>query len=472
MTNAMRLMVCGLLAFSCQAWETSAAEPLPPGSVTFERAVHFLLSNGAGVTVEPGTYQVERKGSTLILTPGAVTIEGSTLPPEELALPEPTVISLTRSPDEHLLLYSASDGTVVATGTYSGIHSRETRTLSPALSMQIVPVQTQLPGGNILPGVPRIKSVTYASFANQGALVPFANANVSITMYNFSGGAGTRIPFRIVSPGSITGDPACTLTRNPRIVIGDFIVLDQQNEGRISLPGWFTSTGMCAVGIELTLPGKTEPARLVAGPILVQAPVRYTLSGTSSLRSRLGFRISGSLGICDGTSVGPTNYSVGVLDGGADLSLRIRSGPIGTECQFTSLPWALPDGVRLISTKWEGVREIPSGQEQGKCCVVSAFGNNCITMPPHVGNNFTRGTAPIVTGELSESPKYYSITSSDQQILQDGVIMLDNQSPRIVTVIKPMWGKLQCTNTGFNDHGVKLVLRELVLEGPPGLAFP
>ena len=105
-------------------------------------------------------------------------------------------------------------------------------------------------------------------------------------------------------------------------------------------------------------------------------------------------------------------------------------------------------------------------------CVVSAFGNNCITMPPHVGNNFTRGMAPIVTGELSESPKYYSITSADQQILQDGVIMLDNQSPRIVTVIKPMWGKLQCTNTGFNDHGVKLVLRELVLEGPPGLTFP
>ena len=471
MMNGIKLMVFGLLALSCQMSETSAAESLPSGSVTFERTLHFLGSDGASVAVEPGTYQVERKGSSLILTPGAVTIEGSALPPEELALPEPTVLSFARSGDEHLLLYTASDGTVVVSGTYSGIHSRETRTLSP-LSMQIIPAQTQLPGGNILPGVPRIKSVSYGSFANQGALVPFANANVSITMYNFSGGAGTRIPFRIVSPGSITGESACTLTRNPRIVIGDSVVLDQNNEGRISLSGWFTSTGMCAVGIELTLPGKTEPARLVAGPILVQAPVRYTLGGTSSLRSRLGFRISGSLGICDGASIGPTNYSVGVLDGGTDLALRIRSGPIGTECQFTSVPWILPDGVRLVSTKWESVPEIPSGQEQGKCCVVSAFGNNCITMPPHVGYNFTRGTAPIVTGERSESPKYYSITSSDQQILEDGVIMLDNQSPRIVTVIKPMWGKLQCTNTVFNDHGVKLVLRELVLEGPPGLAFP
>ena len=152
-------MVCGLLALSCQVLETSAAEPLPPGSVTFERTLHFLGSDGVSVSVGPGTYWEERSGSTLILTPGAVTIEGSALPPEELALPEPTVLSITRSGDEHLLLYTASDGAVVAAGTYSGIHSRETRTLSP-LSMQIIPAQTQLPGKNILPGVPRLKSVS------------------------------------------------------------------------------------------------------------------------------------------------------------------------------------------------------------------------------------------------------------------------------------------------------------------------
>jgi len=472
MTLIVKLVIFGLLLFLSQMYKASAAESQPVASATFERTVYFFGSDGGRVAVEPGTYQVERKGSTLVLTPGPLTIEGASLSPDDVALPEPTVMSVTRNGDDHLLLYTASDGAVAATGTYSGIQSRETRLLSPSLAMQIVPVQTQLPGGNILPGVPLIKSVSYASFAYQGALVPFANATVSIVMHNFSGGAGTRIPFRIVPPGSITGQPACTLTRNPRIAIGDAVVLDQNNEGRLGLPGWFTSAGLCAIGIELTLPGKSEPARVVAGPIPVQSPMRYTLSGTSTLRTRLGFRSSGSLGICDGTSIGPTNYSVGVLDGGADLALRIRSGPIGTECQFTSKPWVLPDGVRLLSTRWDGVPEIPSGQDHGKCCVVSAFGNNCITMPPHVGNNFTRGTVPIVTGEVGESPKYYSITSSDQQILQDGVIMFDNQSPRIVTVIKPMWGKLQCTNTGFNDHGVKLVLRELVLEGPSGLTFP
>jgi hypothetical protein len=338
--------------------------------------------------------------------------------------------------------------------------------------MQIVPIQTQLPGGNILPGVPRIKSVSYGSFANQGALVPFANTNITIVIYNFSGAAGTRTPWRMVSPGSITGVQACTMTLNPRIAIGDSVVLDQNGEGRITLPGWFTSSGACAIGIELTLPGKPEPARVIAGPIAVQPPVRYTVSSTSGLRNTLGVRISGSLGICDGTSIGFTNYAVGVVESGSDLAFRIRSGPIGTECQFTSKAWALPEGVRLLSTKWERVEEIPSGQNEGKCCVVSAFGNNCITMPPHVGSNFIRGTVPIVTGEQPELPPYYSITSSDRHIVQDGVILFDNQSPRLVTVVKPMWGKLQCTNTGINDHGVKLVLRELILEGPAGLTFP
>ena len=322
------------------------------------------------------------------------------------------------------------------------------------------------------PGVPRLRSVSSASFANQGALVPFANANVTIVLYNFLGSVGTRIQYRIVPPGSITGQPGCTLTRNPRIVVSDSFQLDQNGEGRISLPGWFTGSGSCAIGVELLLPGKPDPARLVAGPIQVQAPVRYTVSSTSSLRGILAVRVYASLGTCEGTSIGPTNYSVGVLDTGGDMAFRIRSGPLGTECQFTSKAWPLPDGVRLVSTTWEGVREIPSGQQQGKCCVVSAFGNNCITMPPHAVSNFTRGTAPIVTGEQSETSNYYSVTSSDPQILQNGVVILDNQPPRIVTVIKPMWGKLQCTNTVINDHGVKLVLREIVLTGPPGLTFP
>lgn len=472
MRNAVTLLIIGMIVFCAHVSISRAADVLPSSSVTFERTVHFVQSDGGSVAVEPGTYRVERNGSALVLTPGGVTIEGASFPPEELALPEPTVLSVTRSGDEHLLLYTASDGAVAARGTYSGIQARETLTLSPALSMQIVPVQTQLPGGNILPGVPRIRSVSYGSFATQGALVPFANANVTIVIYNVSGSAGTRIPVRIVSPRSITGVQACTLTLNPRIAIGDSIVLDQNGEGRISLPGWFTSSGTCAIGIELTLPGKPEPARLVAGPIAVQPPVRYTVSTTSRLRNTLSVRISGSLGICEGTSLGFTNYTVGVVESGSDLAFRIRSGPIGTECQFTSKAWTLPEGVRLLSTKWERVEEIPSGQNEGKCCVVSAFGNNCITMPPHVGFNFTRGAAPIVTGERSELPPYYSITSSDQQILEDGVIIFDNQSPRLVTVVKPMWGKLQCTNTGVNDHGVKLVLRELLLEGPPGLTFP
>lgn len=476
----MKLLVLlgGLLtSFSLVGTSAQAAELLSsPVAVTFERPVQFQRESGEPVAVDAATYLVERKGLMLQLMPENGG-EAIALPVEELSLDmpvqEPAVLSLQRNGDEHLLLYAEPGGKVVgASGTYSGIRTREIIKLRQSLVSQVVSTPLQLPGGNILPGVPRLKSVAYASFAHQGALVPFANVNLTIVMYNAPGSAGTRIQYRIVTPGSITGQPACTLTRNPRIAVADSFLLDQNGEGRISLPGWFTSSGACAVGVELLLPGKPEPARLVAGPIQVQAPQRYTLSETLNLKATLGVRVSSSLGACEGTSIGPANYSVGVVESGADLAFRIRSGPLGTECQFISKAWFLPDGVRLGSIRWESVREIPSGQGQGKCCVVSAFGNDCITMPPHAGFNFTRGTAPVVTGEVSEAPPYYSVTSSDRQILEDGVIILDNQSPRVVTVVKPMWGKLQCTNTLVNDHGVKLVLREIVLIGPPGLTFP
>lgn len=445
-------------------------------AVTLDRTVHFEQPDGQAVDVEATAYRVERNGEALRLVPeggGTPVVLLAERLPLEVPVEEPMAALFARSTDDHLLIYADPQGDVVGIrGSYSGIRTREIVPLSQVIKSQTVSGPMQLPGGNILPGLPRIRSASYFSFAHHGALVPFANVNLTIALHNVLGSPGTRIQYRIVPPGSITGQPACTLTRNPRVAASDSFQLDQNGEGRISLSGWFASAGSCAVGIELMSDGKPDPARLVAGPFQVQPPQRYVLSETARLKATLGVRVSSSLGICEGTSIGPANYSVGVVENGADLAFRIRSGPIGTECQYISKAWSLPDGVRLGSIRWESVREIPPGQEQGKCCVVSAFGNDCITMPLHSGFNFTRGTVPVVTGEVSEAPPYYSVTSTDRQILEDGVIIFDNSSPRVVTVVKPLWGKLQCTNTLVNDHGVKLVLRELVLIGPPGLTFP
>lgn len=333
----------------------------------------------------------------------------------------------------------------------------------------------ELPGGNVLPGVLRLKSVSYTSLSKNNAVVPFSNINLTIVIHNFLERPGTRIQHRIIAPNFADGGRnTCTMTKNPRSGVSESSVIDQNGELRIGVTGWFTSAGKCAVGVEMTVPSKAEPVRfLVETP--VNAPTSYTLNQTGTLRKTLAFRAGTGLGTCDGTSIGPSNYSVGVLDNTSDLTLRIRSGPLGTECQYISKPWVLPDGVRLISTTWEGVREIPEGQTDGRCCVVNAFGHNCITMPPHAGENlnFTRGTKPIVTGQHSESTGgSYSVTSADSQILIDGVIVHENSTPRVITVLKPMWGKLQCTNTGWNDHGVRLILRDLVLDGPPSLTFP
>lgn len=481
MKSILAVLTAGFLISACvSTTESPTVDARPAASVILlEKTVYFTAPDGTAVPVNPGGYVVEAGDKSLRLTvPDGETplVVAASPGTHDEAVMSPTPLSFAEDGEQadlhHLVLLFPDGKSLDAVGTYSGINTRDLLKLNQPILSPIVTVP-RLPGGNILPGIPRLKSVAVASFANQGVLVPFANANVTIVLHNLLGSAGTRIPYRLVSPGSITGQSACTLTRNPRIVVPDFFELNQNGEGRISLPGWFTSAGTCAIGLELSLPGQSDPARLVAGPIQVQTPVRYTVTGTSRLKNILGVRASSSLGICEGTSIGPTNYPVGVIENGSDLAYRIRSGPIGTDCQYISKAWVLPDGARLVSTKWESVREIPSGQQQGKCCVVSAFGNNCITItrPPVESFNFSRGTAPIVTGDRAESPPYYSVTSADAQILEDGVILLENTPPRVVTVVKPMWGKLQCTNTLVNDHGVKLILRELVLEGPPGLSF-
>lgn len=472
-----RILLSVWLAWGLAGVDVAMADPPMDAVIALDRTVHFEQPNGQPVAVDAATYRVERRDDTIQLTPEtgqpAIVLQAERLSLEMPVL-EPAVLSLMRNSDEHLLIYADPHGAVLGViGSYSGIRTREILTLKPSLLSPPIVSAPHLPlGGNVLPGVPRLKSVSSASFAHLGALVPFANVQVTIVMHNFLGSSNSRISYRIVPPSSITGQSACMLTPNPRITVSDSFPIDQAGEGRISLPGWFTSSGTCAIGIELLLPGKTEPARLVAGPIFVDAPRRVVVNQTWNLKDTLTFRASSSIGTCEGTSVGPSNYAVGIVNVGGDLGLRIRSGPLGTECQYISKPWLLPEGVTLVATTWERVSELPSGQTQAKCCVVNAFGHNCITMPPHVEANFNRGTAPIVTGEHTEFTRYYSVTSADRQVLEDGVIIHENTSPRILTLVKPMWGKLQCTNTGFNDHGVKLVLREMVLDGPPGLTFP
>lgn len=457
-------------------WPGLGWSGVTPVAVTFDRPVYFVDAGGNPLAVEAGTYVVERIGNRLQLTSSTGSPIEIQAEPVAFDMPvqEPAVFSVMRNTDDHLLIHVVPEEPVMAaSGTYSGVRSRDVASRTRLYAaQQIRPNVTQFPEGTLLPGGPRIKSVSYSSFAQGGALVPFANVNLTITLTNFTQAIGTRVQYRIVAPATITGQDACTLTRNPRILIPDAFQIDPSREGRITIPGWFSSAGACTVGIELLF-GKGEPARLVAGPFPVEALQRYRLNQTWNLRNTLAFQISGASGTCEGTSVGPTNHAVGVIESGGDLALRIRSGPLGTECQFTSRTWVLPEGVRLVSTTWERIRELPEGQTQPRCCAVDAYQNHCLTPAPTSSSfRFDRGTAQILTDARSESPPYYSVTSSDPRILSDNVVLFENTAPRILSLIKPMWCKVECTFTGVNDHGIKLVLREVVLEGPRGLAFP
>src|SRR5262249_37351538 len=153
----------------------------------------------------------------------------------------------------------------------------------------------------------------------------------------------------------------------------------------------------------------------------------------------------------EGTSIGPTSHSVGVVKRGNDLALRIRSGPLGTDCQFTAKVWRLPEAVRLVSMTWELIKEHPDGQAS-KCCEVDAYQTHCLTPVLSTTPRLDRGTARILPDRRAESEgAYYALTTAANPIqTSDGVTLLDEPSnSRVKTLVKPLWCRLECAVTAI-----------------------
>ena len=96
-------------------------------TVTLEKAIHFLATDGSDVLIKPGTYQVEAAIPWILLIPGerrdALLLEATTTHHEE-DIHEP-IVRLIREGDEqsvHLLLPGGKG--LEAIGTESGIRSR------------------------------------------------------------------------------------------------------------------------------------------------------------------------------------------------------------------------------------------------------------------------------------------------------------------------------------------------------------
>ncbi len=96
-------------------------------SVTLEKAVHFLATDGSDILIEPGTYQVEAAHPWLRLIPGerrdALLLEAATTHHDE-NISEPTVHLTIEDSDSIVQLWLPNGQRLEAVGTESGIRSR------------------------------------------------------------------------------------------------------------------------------------------------------------------------------------------------------------------------------------------------------------------------------------------------------------------------------------------------------------
>ena len=81
----------------------------------------------------------------------------------------------------------------------------------------------------------------------------------------------------------------------------------------------------------------------------------------------------------------------------------------------------------------------------------------------------------IVPGAIpSEVPSFFESGSRDGK-LKDATGMPAGTNPhegRLVRIFNTMQARLACKETASNDQGVKVTLKSLTFEGPPGRTFP
>ena len=210
--------------------------------------------------------------------------------------------------------------------------------------------------------------------------------------------------------------------------------------------------------------GTRLPSLFFQDSIRVLQPNTVVVTDTWGLRGKLGFTRAGTaIGSCDGTSTGPENYPVGMRERGGDISFTIRSGPIGTSCTWVSDLWVLPEGVRILGMSWR--------LDRSEKCKLN-------TEPLPVHYHLDRGFAPHVLTSTSSQGIHFpgSITSFHATVERDaekgGVVYPTLLPGRPTWLLEPLSVALSCDITGWNDHGVRLVLESVTYQAPPGAVLP
>lgn len=257
--------------------------------------------------------------------------------------------------------------------------------------------------------------------------------------------------------------------------------------------------------------------RTIAKPFFLRPHRQVTIENTFALKEFFSAAVKPRNGLsvsaCEGTSVGPKNYPVGVLNRGGDLAFVVRSGPVGTSCKIETQPAELPEGVQSVSL-------IFRVDKVGDKCGVPGQGTfqslYDFALLVHYGFYMagTSGAYAMMTGEYASSSEFSPLTndlSNAKQVMPARLIGRDYHSSdpfpttylqmsvhgfenpylfakgmpgvRLETpvrqpsghstdVIEPMVAIIGCSNTLVNDHEVALVLERVIAQVPEGVRFP
>jgi len=242
-----------------------------------------------------------------------------------------------------------------------------------------------------------------------------------------------------------------------------------------SISGWFETSGNCSLDVVLTplaANGAPLPSVRLNAPFTVNPPVKYTFSDTAALKSRLQPALTkfGVGSFCNGKP--PIGDPLGIVDSDGDFSIVTRGGPLDVSCTFRTKEWILPEGVRLSSIDW----------------VTSRAGNRCGDAGTFSGTfpsqDFPLNRGAVVVRPQAEQPSTDFFAFSDSELVVDGVSFASNlHGP--TTMIKPFVIGTQCVpNTTFlgtadgtspptlDPQSYRVILKSLVLEGPPNLTLP
>jgi hypothetical protein len=198
-------------------------------------------------------------------------------------------------------------------------------------------------------------------------------------------------------------------------------------------------------------------------PLTFAARQQYRVTNTWQLAEKWNWFGSGGvttkMGQCTGTSdFGAGKFTVGRQQSNSDLSFRIRSGPVGTDCIYSNLSSvSLPDGFKLDSADWdvsatEKCRVVDEDGSDGALPISYTFAEQPWTFAPGLAD-FRGFSGPLVSGRTT---------------------LIDSANPtnRLRVILRPTLVHLKCDMTAINDHQVRITLNEVTFSGPPGESFP